>query len=65
MDCRAQVSLEALVILTAFIVFIYVLVHAEVEAIKELPKPQLEDHNVSNVFGKSRSAEANFTRWFR
>lgn len=65
MDCRSQVTLEALAAMLGFIAFIGVLVHAQAEALGELPSPQLKESRIAEVFGKSRSPDANFTRWFR
>ena len=65
MDCKSQVSMEALVALLGFIVFIGVLVHSQRDAFEKMPEVELNKSDSSAVFGKSRDPDANFTRWFR
>ncbi|MCD4739776.1 hypothetical protein K8R43_01140 [archaeon] len=64
MNCKAQVSLEFLVLLLGFLVFVGVLVQAQIGSF-ELPELELEFSEPSLAFGKSRNVESNFTRWFR
>ena len=67
MNCRSQVTLETFILLATFIAFIGLLVHIEVRFVKELHRRNLEIgfDDPAKAFGKSRSLEANFTRWFR
>ena len=60
-------TLETLILLAAFITFIGLLVHIEVRFVKELHRRKFEIgfDDSAKAFGKSRSLEANFTRWFR
>jgi len=63
-DCKAQVTLEALVLLLGFLVFVGILVHAQLSAF-EFEEVEVDRVDASLAFGKSRNAESNFTRWFR
>ena len=65
MDSRSQVTLEALAAMLGFIAFIGMLVHVQVEAFGALEEVEVDWGDASAAFGKSRSPDANFTRWFR
>lgn len=62
MESRSQASLEALLYLLAFLAFILVL--ARVQGQIDFGVLQVQEPDLG-CFGKSRSTDANFTRWFR